>query len=160
MNNIIDACDLNSDRQRHRVLFNLDEAGITDIPEIPEKAATLNGRGVSFSFNAQDLEQFVTLYGQSRAWSLLNNIESKVMHRPSSLQSAKYFCEWLAHTAAFAASESTHGVAHSEGQTEREVPLLTIRELAELDDEAVLVFHRNYKPIRAKRMGIMEHPVL
>ena len=49
----------------HNLLMDFDEAGVTDLPALPEKAATLNGRGVSISLNAQDLEQFVTLYGQS-----------------------------------------------------------------------------------------------
>jgi hypothetical protein len=40
------------------------------------------------------------------------------------------------------------------------VPLLTVRELAELDDDDVLVFHRGYKPIRARRMGITDYPIL
>jgi type IV secretion system protein VirD4 len=160
MNGVTDAYDLCPQKVLHTVLFNFDEAGVTDLPELPEKAATLNGRGVSVSLNAQDLEQFVTLYGQSRAWSLLNNLESKVVHRPASLQTAKYFCEWLAYTSAYAATENSHGASQSEGKSEREVPLLTVRELAELDDEDVLVFHRGFKPIRAKRMGITEYPVL
>jgi hypothetical protein len=42
-------------------LLDFDEAGVTDLPELPEKAATLNGRGVSVSLNPQDLDQFVTL---------------------------------------------------------------------------------------------------
>src|SRR5215217_5591968 len=141
-------------------LLDFDEAGVTDLPELPEKSATLNGRGISLSLNAQDLEQFVTLNGQSRAFSLLNNLESKVVHRPASLQTAKYFCEWLSYTSAFAASENSHGASQSEGRSEREVPLLTVWELAELDDEDILVFHRGYKPIRARRMGTAEFPVL
>jgi hypothetical protein len=76
------------------------------------------------------------------------------------LQTAKYFCEWLAYTSAYAASENSHGASQSEGKSEREVPLLTVRELAELDDHDVLVFHRGYKPIRARRMGITDYPIL
>jgi type IV secretory system conjugative DNA transfer VirD4/TraG family protein len=60
----------------------------------------------------------------------------------------------------FASTESSHGASQSEGRSEREVPLLTVRELAELDDEEILVFHRGYKPIRARRMGITDYPVL
>jgi type IV secretory pathway TraG/TraD family ATPase VirD4 len=142
MNTLIDAYKTFPQQVIQKLLFDFDEAGVTDLPELPEKAATLNGRGVSISLNAQDLEQFVTLYGQSRAWSLLNNLESKIVHRPASLQTAKYFCEWLAYTSAYASSESSHGASQSEGKSEREVPLLTVRELAELGDEDVLVFHR------------------
>jgi type IV secretory pathway TraG/TraD family ATPase VirD4 len=160
INNLTDAHDLYPDKVAQRVLLDFDEAGVTDLPELPEKAATLNGRGISLSLNAQDLEQFVTLYGQSRAWSLLNNLESKIVHRPASLQTAKYFCEWLAYTSAFASTENSHGASQSEGKSEREVPLLTVRELAELDDDDVLVFHRGYKPIRARRMGITDYPIL
>jgi type IV secretory pathway TraG/TraD family ATPase VirD4 len=160
MNNLIDAYKTFPQKVIQKLLLDFDEAGVTDLPELPEKAATLNGRGVSISLNAQDLEQFVTLYGQSRAWSLLNNLESKIVHRPASLQTAKYFCEWLAYTSAYASSESSQGASQSEGKSEREVPLLTVRELAELDDDDVLVFHRGYKPIRARRMGITDYPAL
>jgi type IV secretory pathway TraG/TraD family ATPase VirD4 len=160
INNLISACDTYPQKVIQKLLLDFDEAGVTDLPSLPEKAATLNGRGVSISLNAQDLEQFVTLYGQSRAWSLLNNLESKIVHRPASLQTAKYFCEWLAYTSAYASTESSHGASQSEGKSEREVPLLTVRELAELDDEDVLVFHRGYKPIRARRMGITDYPIL
>jgi type IV secretion system protein VirD4 len=160
VNNLTDMSDLYPKKVLQRVLLDFDEAGVTDLPELPEKAATLNGRGISISLNAQDLEQFVTLYGQSRAFSLLNNLESKIVHRPASLQTAKYFCEWLAYTSAYAATESSHGASQSEGKSEREVPLLTVRELAELDDDDVLVFHRGYKPIQARRMGVSDYPIL
>jgi TraM recognition site of TraD and TraG len=53
------------------VLLDFDEAGVTDLPELPEKSATLNGRGISLSLNAQDLEQFVTLYGKRCSDALL-----------------------------------------------------------------------------------------
>src|SRR3954463_5557614 len=56
--------------------------------------------------------------------------------------------------------EPRHGASQSEGKSEREVPLLTVRELAELDDDDVLVFHRGYKPIRARRMGVSDYPIL
>jgi type IV secretory pathway TraG/TraD family ATPase VirD4 len=98
MKNLTDAYDLYPGKVCQEVLFSLDEAGITDLPDLPEKAATLNGRGVSLSLSAQDIEQFVTLYGLSRARSLLNNIESKVVHRLASLETAKYFRDWLDYT--------------------------------------------------------------
>jgi type IV secretory pathway TraG/TraD family ATPase VirD4 len=160
INNLTDTYDLYPGKVVNKVMLDFGEAGVTDLPELPEKSATLNGRGISLSLNAQDLEQFVTLYGQSRAFSLLNNLESKIVHRPASLQTAKYFCEWLSYTSAYASTESGHGSSQSEGKTEREVPLLTVRELAELDDDDMLVFHRGYKPIRARRMGVADYPIL
>jgi type IV secretory pathway TraG/TraD family ATPase VirD4 len=160
MRNLTDACDNHPRKVVQKLLLGLDEAGVTDLPDLPEKAATLNGRGISLSLSAQDIEQFVTLYGLSRARSLLNNLESKIVHRLASLDTAKYFRDWLDYTSGFASSQSRHERSESEGQSEREVPLLTIRELAELGDDDILVFHRNYKPIQAQRMGFAKYPEL
>jgi type IV secretory pathway TraG/TraD family ATPase VirD4 len=148
------------DAVAHNVLWAMDEAGVTDLTNLPEKAATVNGRGGSFSLSAQDIEQFVSLYGFARAHSLLSNIESKVVHRLASLDSAKYFRDWLDYASGFAASTSVRNASESEGKMEREVPLLTVRQIAELDDEEIIVLHRNFKPIQAKRMSIEKYPVL
>ena len=43
---------------------------------------------------------------------------------------------------------------------EREIPLLTVRQIAELGDEDVIILHRNFKPIQAYRMSVERYPVL
>jgi type IV secretory pathway TraG/TraD family ATPase VirD4 len=148
------------DRLAMKVLWSLDEAGVTDLTNLPEKAATVNGRGGAISLSAQDIEQFVSLYGFARAHSLLSNIESKVVHRLASLDSAKYFRDWLDYASGFAASQSLHETSETVGRAEREIPLLSVRQIAELDDEEIIVLHRHFKPIQAHRMSIDKYPAL
>jgi hypothetical protein len=53
----------------------------------------------------------------------------------------------------FAHSKTTHGhEAHSEGEVEQAVSLMTAQDVAELADEEIIILHRNRKPIRAKRL--------
>jgi type IV secretory pathway TraG/TraD family ATPase VirD4 len=40
----------------------------------------------------------------------------------------------------------------SVGEVEQAVSLMTVQDIAELDDDEIIVLHRNRKPIRAKRM--------
>jgi type IV secretory pathway TraG/TraD family ATPase VirD4 len=160
INDCINLYDLHKADVVHKVLCSLDEAGVTDLEDLPEKAATVNGRGMSLSLSAQDIEQFVTLYGESRAKSLFNNLESKVVHRMAGLDTAKHFREWLGDTSGFASSQSKHEQSESEGKSERDIPLLSVRQLAEMDDEDVIIFHRNYKPMQAHRMGVEPYPEL
>ena len=61
----------------------------------------------------------------------------------------------------YAHSKTTHGhEAHSEGQVEQAVSLMTAQDVAELDDEEIIILHRNRKPIRAKRMDFRNFPEL
>jgi type IV secretory pathway TraG/TraD family ATPase VirD4 len=58
-------------------------------------------------------------------------------------------------------SKTTHGhEAHSEGEVEQAVPLMTVQDVAELDDEEIIILHRNRKPIRAKRLDFRNFPKL
>ena len=153
-------CRLYPNRPRQKLLLSLDEAGITGLPRLPEDIATLNGRGVSFSLTAQDIEQFTTLYGQSRAKTLMNNIESKITHRQASYDTIRYFQLLLDYKSGYAHSNNRHGELRSEGESEREVPLLTVRQFQELDDEDVVILYRDVPPIWARRLSVTVSPVL
>jgi type IV secretory pathway TraG/TraD family ATPase VirD4 len=48
----------------------------------------------------------------------------------------------------------------SEGRSEQAVPLLTARDISELDPDEIIAFHSNRKPIRAKRMDWRAFPTL
>src|SRR5207302_789670 len=48
----------------------------------------------------------------------------------------------------------------SEGRSEQAVPLLTARDISELDPDEIIAFHSNRKPIRAKRMDWRAFPIL
>jgi len=53
-----------------------------------------------------------------------------------------------------------HGDETSEALSERPVPLLASQDIGLLTDEEVIAWHRNYRPLKLKRMNWLEHPVL
>jgi type IV secretory pathway TraG/TraD family ATPase VirD4 len=145
----------------HDVLLSLDEAGRTGLTQLPEMAATVNGRGISISMSGQSFEQFKSLYGEYRAKSLLNNMDTQIYHRQASFDTARDLSGWLGVKSGWASSQSTHhGSEASEGKQEREIPLLTARQIAQLDDEEILILHRNIPPIRARRFSLSFFPAL
>jgi type IV secretory pathway TraG/TraD family ATPase VirD4 len=145
----------------HDVLLSLDEAGRTGLTQLPKMAATVNGRGISISMSGQSFEQFKSLYGEYRAKSLLNNMDTQIYHRQASFDTARDLSGWLGVRSGWASSQSTHpGSEASEGKQEREIPLLTARQIAQLDDEEILILHRNIPPIRAKRFSLSAFPSL
>jgi type IV secretory pathway TraG/TraD family ATPase VirD4 len=146
-------CRLSPNRPRHKLLLSLDEAGVTGLSRLPEDLATLNGRGITVSLTAQDIEQFKSLYGESRAKSLLNNIVCKIVHSQASYDTIRYFQLLLDYTSGFASSNNRHGDTQSEGRSEREVPLLTVRQFQELDINEVVIFILGTPPIRARRLS-------
>ena len=153
-------CRLYRPLVRQKLLIELDEAGVTGLSGLPEDAATLNGRGVSFSLSAQDIEQFKTLYGESRAKTLLNNVESRIIHRQAGYDTIRYFQLLMDNTSGFATSNNKHGDTQSEGQSEREIPLVTVRQFQELDDADALILHRHIPPIWARRLSASDVPYL
>ena len=59
----------------------------------------------------------------------------------------------LGSASAYAHSQTLHsGEETSEGRSERPKPLLSIQEITQLKDTDVLVWHRDYKPLKLKRM--------
>jgi type IV secretory pathway TraG/TraD family ATPase VirD4 len=145
----------------HDVLLSLDEAGRTGLSQLPELAATVNGRGISISMSGQSFEQFKSLYGEYRAKSLLNNMDTQIYHRQASFDTARDLSGWLGYKSGWASSQSKHGeAAESEGKQEREIPLLTARQIAELSDDEILILHRNIPPVRAQRFNLQAFPAL
>src|SRR5207253_11059569 len=52
------------------------------------------------------------------------------------------------------------GEASSQSLSEQAVPLLTARDISELDEDEIIAFHFNRKPMRAKRMDWRAFPIL
>ncbi len=90
MNTLTEAFDHAQGQQSHLVLFLVDEAGRTGIPNLPEHAATVNSRGLSFWIAFQDLSQAGALYGRLRAESLRNNCDTQLFYQQSSQETAEY----------------------------------------------------------------------
>jgi type IV secretion system protein VirD4 len=135
------------------VLLLMDEAGRSAIPNLPEYASTVCGRGITLMVFIQALSQLDAIYGKARSDELRNNCESQLYYRPSSQDTAEYLERCLGKKSGFAHSESTHGKAQaSEVSSEQAVPLLPAHTIKQLEDEEVILFHRNLAPIKARRM--------
>jgi type IV secretion system protein VirD4 len=134
------------------VLLLVDEAGRTAIPSLSEFATTINGRGISLWIAIQSLSQLEAVYGRARARIIRDNMDSQVYYRPCDQETAEYLQKCLGYQSGFAASENTHQGITSNGRSEREIPLLTAQAIKQLEDECVLVFHRNLAPIKARRL--------
>ena len=88
-------------------------------------------------------------------------METQLFYRQSGLGTSEYVEKRLGKKSDFAHSKTSHGHdAHSEGEVEQAVPLMTVQDVAELDDEEIIILHRNRKPIRAKRMDFRNSPEL
>jgi type IV secretion system protein VirD4 len=135
------------------VLLLVDEAGRTAIPTLSEASTTINGRGISLWIAIQSLSQLDAVYGRAHARILRDNMDSQVYYRPCDLETAEYLQKYLGYQSGFASSETTHdGTVSSNGRSEREIPLLTAQAIKQLDDEDVIIFHRNLVPVKARRM--------
>jgi type IV secretory pathway TraG/TraD family ATPase VirD4 len=53
-----------------------------------------------------------------------------------------------------------NGEESSQSLSEQAIPLLTARDINELDQDEIIAFHSNRKPIRAKRMDWRSFPIL
>jgi type IV secretion system protein VirD4 len=154
---IIDELTTTYDRQAgkrcHPVLLLIDEGGRTAIPNLHDAATTVCGRGISIWLAIQSLSQLEAVYGRDRANVLRGNMESQLYYRPNDLYTARYLEERLGSVSAYAHSQTLHsGEETSEGRSERPIPLLSSQEITQLQDEDVIVWHRNYKPMKVKRM--------
>ena len=88
-------------------------------------------------------------------------MDTQIFLRQNGTETAEYLQKRTGFQSAFAHSTSTRGEGQTgEGQMEQAIPLVTIPEMAELDDTDCIILHRNLKPIRAKRMDPRNYPTL
>ena len=134
-----------------KILFLIDEGGVTPVPELYNHVSTLAGRGMSFEIGIQDLSQLDALYGRDHAKTILNNCV-QVFSRQQSFETAEYVSKLLGGKSAFSSSQTTHGDETSEGKQEQKVPLMTPQAIRGMGD-TILIFHPDLRyPIKAKRM--------
>jgi type IV secretion system protein VirD4 len=161
VNELTEAFDRNSGQGSHLVLFLIDEAGRTGIPNLPEHASTVNSRGMSFWIAFQDLSQADALYGRLRAESLRNNCDTQLFYRQASQETAEYVQRKLDYTSGFAHSATTlQGAPRTEAQSEQAVPLMAAHEIRQMARDRVIGFHRDLPPLRARRMDWRRFPGL
>jgi type IV secretion system protein VirD4 len=153
INELTQTYDQKEGRGCKPVLLLIDEGGITGIPNLHVSSSTLAGRGISLWLIVQSLSQLFATYGHDRAKILLGNMDTRLFYRPNDLDTARYLEDFLGSASAYAHSQTLHsGEETSEGRSERPKPLLFIQEITQLKDTDVLVWHRDYKPLKLKRM--------
>ena len=143
------------------VLALIDEAGAAPLPSLPRYSATAAGRRIILKVIVQDHNQLKSEYGEYNATTIINNMDTQIFLRQNGTETAEYLQKRTGFQSAFAHSISVRGDHQTgEGQMEQAVPLVTIPEMAELDDTDCIILHRNLKPIRAKRMDPRNYPTL
>jgi type IV secretion system protein VirD4 len=142
------------------VLLLLDEAGAISLPSLHQYVATVAGRGISIWAAVQDLAQ-LEVYGPRNARTIRNNMDTKLYYRQADDETASLIERSLSKQSRFAHSQTLHdGQVASEGRSEQAVPLLTSRDISELDLDDIIAFFSNRKPFRAKRMDWRAFPIL
>src|SRR5438270_11112320 len=137
----------------HPVLLLIDEAGRTAIPSLADHATTVVGRGISLWIAIQSLSQLEAVYGRARAQVLKDNMESQIYYRPSNQETADYLEHCLGRVSAYAHSHTLReGEETSQGLSEQGIPLLTSQEIKQMQDEAIIGFHRRLPPFQLKRV--------
>ena len=85
------AYDLAPDKSKcKRVLLDIEEAGRTGIPDLPEDISTLRSRKITVTAVFQDRSQGYVLYGKDRAMNLFNNFRYQIYHRQDDLETAQH----------------------------------------------------------------------
>jgi type IV secretion system protein VirD4 len=161
MAEMLDTFDTTKGRNCRPTLVLLDEAGTVGLPSLPQYVSTVRSRGISVWAAYQDNAQIESLYGQYKARTIRNNMLSKVFYWQSDKETAKDIAESLGYRSGYARSQTVRsGQEASESLSEHAVPLLTARDINELDPDEIIAFFANRKPIRAKRMDWRAYPIL
>ena len=160
LKHVADTAEKNGTKTR-RVLCLVDEAGVTPIHELEKHIATANARGISFILAYQSKSQIAENHGSYNAETILNSLDSQLYLRQASLQTAEYVSRLLGDRSGFAHSQSEHkGQEITSSSSEREVPLMTPRQIMQLPDGRLIGFHRNLPPFEAESLKWWRYPKL
>ena len=156
---LIRAYDLAPDQsQCQYVLLDIEEAGRTGIPNLPEHASTLRSRNISITAVFQDRSQGYALYGRDRAINLFNNCRYQIYFRQDDLETAQYLETRCGSKSGFAHSKTEHEGSVSTGESEQKIPLLTAQYIMyDMPDEEILGFWGK-RPFLAKRIPRLTTP--
>jgi len=106
---LITAYDLAPDKsQCQQILLDLEEAGRTGIPNLPDHVSTLRSRKISITAVFQDRSQAYHLYGKDRAINMFNNFRYQIYYRQDDLETALYLEKRCGFRSGFAHSKTEH----------------------------------------------------
>ena len=134
-----------------RVLLDIEEAGRTGIPDLPEDISTLRSRKISVTAVFQDRSQGYALYGKDRAINLFNNFRYQIYLRQDDLETAQYLEIRCGSQSGFAHSKTEHEDSVSRGESEHRIPLISAQYIMyDMPDDEILGFWGK-RPFLAKR---------
>jgi type IV secretion system protein VirD4 len=143
------------------VMLLVDEAGRAAIPSLADHATTVVGRNINIWLAIQSLSQLEAIYGKPRAQVIRDNMETQLYYRPTDLATAAYLEDRLGHHSGYARTTTEReGKETSEAHAERPVPLLSAQEILQMEDAAIIGFHRHLPPFRLARMDWRKDAVL
>ena len=147
------------DRSNRRVLFLLDEmANLGYMPNILRAMAQYRGQGVQIWSIIQQISQIERLYGKEGLEQFIGTCELINAFGVWDPQTIKFLSEWLGQTTI---RNRTYSIDPGQGHgltsvnvnaADKGVALLRPEDIRTLPQDEQLIFYRNVKPIRAKRV--------
>jgi hypothetical protein len=120
---------------------DIEEAGRTGIPNLPEHASTLRSRNISITAVFQDRSQGYALYGRDRATNLFNNFRYQIYYRQDDLETAQYLEKRCGSKSGFAHSKTEHEGGVSKGESEQRMPLISAQYIMyDMPDDEIIGF--------------------
>ena len=136
------AYDLAPDKSKcRRILLDIEEAGRTGVPDLPEDISTLRSRKITVTAVFQDRSQGYALYGKDRATNLFNNFRYQIYHRHDDIETGLYLEKRCGSKSGFAHSKTEHEESVSTGESEQRIPLRSAQYIMyDMPDDEIIGF--------------------
>jgi type IV secretory pathway TraG/TraD family ATPase VirD4 len=139
---LIRAYDLAPDKRLCQdILLDIEEAGRTGIPNLPDHVSTLRSRKITVTSVWQDRSQAYAIYGRDRAINMFNNFRYQIYFRQEDLETAQFLETRLGSTSGFAHSKTEHEGHISTGENEHKISLMTAQYMMyDMPDDEIIGF--------------------
>jgi type IV secretory pathway TraG/TraD family ATPase VirD4 len=139
---LIRAYDLAPDKSVFQQgLIDIEEAGRTGIPNLPDHVSTLRSRKVTVTTVWQDRPQAYAIYGRDKAISMFNNFRYQIYFKQEDLETAQYLEKRCGSKSGYAHSKSEHEGSVSTGESEQKIPLISAQYIMyDMPDTEILGF--------------------
>jgi type IV secretory pathway TraG/TraD family ATPase VirD4 len=151
------AYDLAPDKRLCReILLDIEEAGRTGIPNLPDHVSTLRSRKISVTTVWQDRSQAYAIYGRDRAINMFNNFRYQIYFKQEDLETAQFLEIRAGSKSGFAHSKTEYEDHVSTGESEHKIPLITAQYVMyDMPDDEILGFWGK-RPFIGKALPIPE----
>jgi type IV secretory pathway TraG/TraD family ATPase VirD4 len=122
-------------------LIDIEEAGRTGIPNLPDHVSTLRSRKISVTTVWQDRPQAYAIYGRDQAISMFNNFRYQIYFKQEDLETAQFLDTRCGSKSGFAHSKTEHEGHISTGESEHKIPLITAQYIMyDMPDDEIIGF--------------------